>query len=204
MLSFVIDTNFFINLQRPLNLGNNKEEVVVAFHKLALPLIKKQLIVLYTTPNSFKELSAFYQDDTQTIKLLSELLTIGSYNSNKLQIQAHLFYKLIEQAGKRLYRGLRVAEEPLKELLGNDNYSKTDINTKINQLREKYRRATREGFLDSTIDLELILLCKDRDAVIVSTDRGLLEWARDFGCNELLPELFVNKLKALGQASNFD
>lgn len=196
MFSFVIDTNFFINLQRPLNLGKNKEEVVLTFHKLALPLIKKQTIILYTTPNSFKELSAFYQDDTKTIKLLSEMLTIGSYNNNQLQIHSHLFYKLIEQAGKRLYRGLRVAEEPLKELLNNE-YSKIDVNTKISQLREKYRRATREGFLDSTIDLELILLCKDRGAVLVSTDRGLLEWARDFGCDELLPELFVNKLQSL-------
>ena len=197
MLNFVIDTNFFINLQRPLNLGNNKEEVVLEFYKLTMPLIKKQSIVLYTTPNCFNELVAFYQEDKKTINMLSQLLTIGSYDSNNLQINASLFYKLTEQAGKRIYKGLRVAEEPLKELADGQVLTKEGVDKKIKELREKYRRATREGFLDSTIDLELILLCKDKEASMVSTDKGLLEWARVFGCNEVLPEVFVDKLKSL-------
>ena len=202
MHKFVLDTNLFINLQRPLNLGESKEAVVDSLLKLASPLINKRSLVLLTTPESFKELSSFFEGQKETLKQLSLMLTISSPNTNELKVGAHLFNELIAETGRRLYRGLRVAEEPLKELSkGGSVPTQETISKHINNLRDKYRRATREGFIDSTVDLSLIFLSRDQDAVLVSSDAGLLHWARNFGCQELLPEDFVQKIKSLGQAS---
>ncbi|OGK66480.1 RNA ligase partner protein [Candidatus Roizmanbacteria bacterium RIFOXYB2_FULL_41_10] len=196
--SFVLDTNFFINRQRPIDLGENIEQVVMNFANLTKPLVKAEKIVLLTTPDSFKELSSFFEDQPQTLDQLNNLLTISSYNRNQLQVSGSLFEELIAETGKRLYRGLRTAEEPLKELVGKpESLTAETLGQKVTQLRDKYRRATRENFIDSTTDLGLILLAKEKNAAIVSSDNGLLHWARNFGCSELLPEVLVKKLKSL-------
>ena len=196
--NYVLDTNFFINRQRPIDLGENITEVVTNFAALTKSLISEDKIVLLTTPDSFKELASFFEDQPQVLNQLNSLLTISSYNRNQLQVSGNLFEELIAETGKRLYRGLRTAEEPLKELANKpESLTPETLGQRVSLLRDKYRRATREGFIDSTTDLGLILLAKERDASIVSSDNGLLHWARNFGCSELLPELFVKKLKSL-------
>ena len=196
--NYVLDTNFFINRQRPIDLGENIAEVVTNFAALTKSLISEDKIVLLTTPDSFKELASFFEDQPQVLNQLNSLLTISSYNRNQLQVSGNLFEELIAETGKRLYRGLRTAEEPLKELANKpESLTPETLGQRVSLLRDKYRRATREGFIDSTTDLGLILLAKERNASIVSSDNGLLHWARNFGCSELLPELFVKKLKSL-------
>lgn len=203
MLSFILDTNFFVNLQRPLNLGANKEAVVENLYKEVWRLIKSDNIVLYTTPDSFRELASFFEDQPKHLGLLNNLLTVASPSLTNLKINASLFAELIAETGKRLYRGLRVAEEPLKELVNQpQTFDPETLTKKITSLREKYRRATREGFIDSTTDLGLIFLSREKGAALVSSDAGLIHWARNFGCQELLPEAFVNKMQALRKSRN--
>jgi len=197
MHQFVLDTNFFINLQRPLKLGDNKEQVLEQFSALALPLVKEGKLALYTTPDSFKELSSFFEDQTKELSQLSSLLTIASPNSNELKVSAYLFSELIAETGKRLYRGLRIAEELVKESQKHPPSQERE-NPLVSTLRDKYRRATREGFIDSTTDLGLIFLSYEKQAPLVTSDGGLINWARNFGCQEILPEAFVEKIKSLG------
>ena len=196
ILKYVLDTNFFINRQRPIELGENKEAVVENFVKLVLPLVKNNQIQFFTTPDLYKELTSFFKEEGRSIEKLDKIITIASYNRSNLQLNSILFEELIAETGKRLYRGLRVAEEAIKNLSGQSLNSET-IGSKVSELREKYRRATREGFIDSTIDLGLIFLAKEIGAVLVSSDNGLLVWARNFGCQEMLPELLVKKLKSI-------
>lgn len=194
METFVIDTNFFVNLQRDVCLGGSKEEVVENFVNMALPAKKQGLAQFLTTPSSFKEIESFYQDSPTIIKTLLRVLILASPNLTELQLDATLFHQLVEEIGKRLYRGLRVVEEPLKQAIKDQSPSEQVY---IKQLREKYRRATRDGFLDSTTDLELILLSREKKGVLVTSDKGLLNWARKFGCQEMLPEQFADRLKDL-------
>lgn len=191
---YILDTNFFINRQRPINLGNNKEEVVANFIKLTLPLVKNNQAVFLTTPESYKELASFFKESgDEVFAQLTKVVTISSYSQNNIQISSFLFEELIAETGKRLYRGLRVTEEIVKKF-GQQGLEPESLGAKITELRDKYRRATREGFIDSTIDLGLIFLAKEKDAILVSSDQGLLLWARRFGCQELLPEQLVQKL----------
>lgn len=193
---YVLDTNFFINRQRPIDLGENKEKVVENFVNLVLPLIKTNKAQFLTTPDSYKELTSFFKEDEKTLEKLNKVVSIASYNRSSLQISSVLFEELIAETGKRLYRGLRVAEEGLKNLT-NQTLDPETMGKRVSQLRDKYRRATREGFIDSTIDLGLIFLAKEVGAVLVSSDNGLLVWARNFGCQEMFPELLVKKLKSI-------
>ncbi len=195
MHRFVIDTNFFINLQRPLNWGETKEEVVANFAAAAEKLVPRGSVEFFTTPSSLQELEGFFEEAGEHVKLLRASVSVSSANMTTLQFDATLFHQLVEETAKRLYRGLRAAEEPFKEvILRPPSPTQENQQLLIGQLRNKYRRATREGFLDSTIDLELILLARERDAHLVTSDQGVIEWGRRFGCREMQPEDFVKQI----------
>ena len=67
----------------------------------------------------------------------------------------------------------------------------------IKSFRERYRQATRFGFLDSTTDLDLIVLTKELDGFLVSTDEGVVSWGRVFGVKEISPSALKGRLDAL-------
>ncbi len=191
MIKFVIDTNFFVNLQRDLGLGENKEAVIESFISYASPLVSKEVAQFLTTPDALHELESFFDGTPQTLLPLRSVLTISSPNLTGLSFDATLFERLVAEIGTRLYKGLRAAEEYAK------NPPLNDGENPLRTLRDKYRRTTREGFLDSTTDFGLIMLSRERDASLVSSDAGLRTWARLFGCTEMLPEEFVKRLISL-------
>lgn len=200
MHSYVIDTNFFVNLQRSLNLGENKEEVVKTFSQRFSPLLTSQKVEFLCTPSSFEELKSFFTESPESLGTLQTMLTLTSPNISDLSLNGSLFYSLIEEIGKRLYRGLRATEEIVKNVIENPPEKSRETNERyIKDLRDRYRRGTREGFLDSTIDFELILLARERNATLVSSDQGLVKWARLFGCKETLPEQFIAHLTELAK-----
>lgn len=199
MINYVLDTNFFVNLQRSLDLGKTKEEVLEKFVSLVEKSVKAGSVEFLTTPDTLKEISSFFDKDTFFVDRLMGVITIASPSYSELHLDATLFYDLVQEIGIRLYRGLRAAEQPVKDALQQQGeVSRGAEQTIIGSLRERYRRATREGFLDSTTDLGLILLAKERNATLVTSDNGLLAWARKFGCKEITPEMFSQKIKALG------
>ena len=74
----------------------------------------------------------------------------------------------------RINKGLRIAEK----------YSRLNNNEEsIKNLRREYRVALREGVIDSKEDFDLILLAKELDAYLATSDQGLVTWARKLGIN---------------------
>lgn len=198
MHTYILDTNFFINLQRPLGLGASKEDVVESVVKKTEALVRDGLLQLLTTPASFDELVGFFQDQDEIKKKLLRVVSIQSPDTSHLTINADLFVVLVEEIGKRLYRGLRVTEETVRTVISDSQKTPRELSEiHIKTLREKYRKATREGFLDSTVDLGLILLAKQTNGTLVSSDNGLLMWAQRFGCKQLFPEFFSTKIDSL-------
>ncbi|MCR4330163.1 MAG: RNA ligase partner protein [Candidatus Roizmanbacteria bacterium] len=198
MDSFILDTNFFINLQRPLGLGSSKEEVVDSLIKKTEVAVKKHELELLTTPASFEELVGFFEDQEDVRKKLLRVITIQSPDTSTLSLQAGLFVDLVEEIGKRLYKGLRITEETIRTVIQDSEKDTRSLSeTYVKLLRERYRKATREGFLDSTVDLGLIFLARQKNGTLVSSDNGLLLWAQRFGCKQLFPEHFAIKLSAL-------
>jgi RNA ligase partner protein len=204
MKKYVLDTNLFINLQRPLEIGNTKGEVLTNIKQMVDKLTTRGLVEVYMTPAAFEELTGFFKDNNVVVNDWRNSITLTSTNITDLSFSAVLFKTLVEEMGRRLYRGLRVTEGSLNKVLesGCDKSdAKTNKEKYIKELRDRYRRATREGFIDSTIDFELIMLAREKDAVLVTSDQGLIVWGRLFGTKEMLPEVFINQLKELLQTS---
>jgi predicted DNA-binding protein (UPF0278 family) len=71
-----------------------------------------------------------------------------------------------------------------KEVLPHKEYQIT-IGKVIKTFRDRYRNATRTGFLDSKADFELIMLAKETDGYLISTDVGVIKWGRIMGVKEM-------------------
>lgn len=86
-----------------------------------------------------------------------------------------LLYELIEDVRHRIDKGLRVAEQAVRNVIA-DKEPET-----ITNLRKKYRSALREGIIDSKEDVDLILLAKEMDGILVTADTGIMTWAGKMG-----------------------
>jgi len=204
MEKFVIDTNFFINLEIKSGFGNSPKEVVSGFTNLAKKLKKEGRAEFFMPPRIVEEFLGFFEEDT-LIKDFLGIITLKSPNIFQLQFSAEVFYQLIDEVRQRAYRGLRIAEEAVvdgaKKIIGRGELNKIEFEKKIGNtvknLRERYRNATRVNFLDSLADLDLIMLAKEMDGFLVSSDEGVIRWGRIFGIKEMLPGLFRQRLLSL-------
>lgn len=202
---YVLDTNLFFNMEPGLGLGKKTEEVVMATTLGIKKLKEKAMAEFYMPPAIVDELLSFFENQEQSfIKEFLAQLTVKSPEVSKVDFSAAVFYKLVADIRERSYKGLTISEEELKRaaqsFVGQPKLDKKDFEIKIGEyvknLRERYRNATRAGFLDSVADLDLIVLAKELDAYLVSTDEGVVRWGRSFGVKELEASLLGKKLQA--------
>lgn len=200
MKRYVLDTNIFFNMSADIGLGKKTEEVV----KNLTQLIKKnQDKEFYISPSIKDEFLSFFKDKNQDfIKNFLSSVIIKSPDYNKISFSANVFYLLINESRQRVYRGLNIAEEEIiragKLMMGQKELNKKEFQIKIGEIiksfREKYRKITRFGFIDSVADLDLIVLAKELDGFLVSTDEGVIYWGRVFGVKEVPATVFVKQL----------
>lgn len=170
----VIDTNIFINPDIRNHFGNSPDEAFKNFLKL---VSKKDNIDIYMPPSIFEELMNFVDKNKIETKLLI-LIQQKPPKKYELKVPAFLLYELIEDIRNRVNKGLRLAEKAVRN--SPENKDSDDI---IANLRKNYRSALREGIIDSKEDTDLILLAKELDAKLISTDLGVLTWAKKLGIN---------------------
>ena len=204
MEKFVIDTNFFINLEIKSGFGKTAEEVLVSFTKMGDMLKKKKRAEFFMPPRVVDELAGFFEKK-ELIRAFLSIVSVKSPHISDIDFPAHVFYQLVEEMRARSYRGLRIAEEGVvlagKKTTGREFAKKQEFEQAIGEvtkgLRERYRQATRFNFLDSVADLDLIVLSRELDAFLVSSDEGVLRWGRIFGEKELSLTFFKDRLAAL-------
>ncbi len=206
MDKYILDTNLFFNMEEGIELGTRTEEVTKNISLLAKVLKKEKSGEILMPPKAVDEYLGFFEDKTQPfIKDLMASITIKSPESHKVNIPNSAFYLLVDDIRQRSLRGLNIAEEEIsnagKLLMGKSNLSTKDFQIKIGDVvkkfRERYRNATRTGFLDSLADLDCITLAKEQDGTLISTDEGLLKWARIFGVKEMPAAAWKRKMKEL-------
>jgi hypothetical protein len=71
----------------------------------------------------------------------------------------------------------------------------TEVDKVISDLREEYRGTLRQGVLDSREDFDLLILARELDAGVVTEDRGIINWADDFGLRYLRGREFPSLLE---------
>lgn len=207
MENFILDTNIFFNMEAGLNLGEKAIEVVKNLSEKAKKLKSKNKASFYMTPNIVSEFLSFFENDENN-KIIEEFLSliiIESPQMDKVDFSALIFEKIIDEVRKRSYRGLNIAEEEIrnaaKYFLGKKISTEKDFQIQIGEFirkfRERYRKATREGFLDSVADFEIIILAKQKNGFLVSTDEGVINWGRIMGVKEMPPLVFSKHLEFL-------
>lgn len=206
MEKFILDTNLFFNTESDFDFGKNTNEIMTNFIYYAEKLSKKA--EFYMPPLIVREFLSFFKDKSQQIiKRTLSYIKIKNPEKNKVNFSAMVFYSLINDVRKRSYQGLNLGEELIKKTGEIFLKKEIKINTKrdfeeiigplIKGFRERYRKITRFGFLDSVADLDLIVLTKEIDGFLVSSDEGVINWAREFGVREIEPLAFRPRLELL-------
>lgn len=206
MQSFILDTNLFFNIGAGLNMGKTTEEITIKLTETIKKLKKKKAANFYMPPRIVDEFLSFFENKEQEfIKNFLSVVDIKSPNPASNNFSSQVFYRLIEDIRNRSYRGLNIAEEEITKAgemaSGKTFESKKDfqitIGKFIKNFRDRYRNATRTGFLDSVADLDLIVLSKETDGFLVTSDEGVLSWGRTFGVKEMPASVFQKRLEDL-------
>ena len=184
--------------------GSTSKEVISSFVPLAKKLMQEDKASFYIAPRIYEELVSFFEGQTFFEELLSVLI-IKSPTITDIQFNAAVFYQLIDEIRERSYRGLRIAEEAIDQaakktltLSEPDRKSyQQSLQEPIKHLRDRYRQATRFNFLDSLADLDLIVLSKELNGILVSSDEGVIRWGRIFGIKEIPAQKFRDVLLSL-------
>jgi len=206
MENFVLDTNLFFNIGAGLEMGKTTEAVVIKLTEIIKKFKKTKKASFYMPARIVDEFLSFFENKNQEfIKNFLSVINIKSPNPSAIDFSAQVFYHLIEDIRNRSYRGLNIAEEEIiktgETMSGKKTESKKDfqiaIGKFIKNFRDRYRNATRTGFLDSVADLDLIVLSKEIDGFLVTSDEGVLSWGRTFGIKEMPSSVFQKRLEDL-------
>lgn len=176
----VLDTSVFVNPEVRAGLGRTPTEALENFLELAR---RAEGLEFYMPPSVFGELMNFVKAEDLPGGLLV-YLNQKPPSLYEITTPAVLFYELIEDIRERVNKGLRIAEKSVRST------AQKPVEEIIQDLRRKYREALREGILDSREDVDLILLAKELDALLVTADQGAVKWAEKLGVRWLLPGRF--------------
>lgn len=183
----VLDTSLFVNPDVRDGFGSTPTEALEGF--LSLAAQAAPALEFYMPPSVYEELLNFVDQDALTGDLLVHLRQKPPAKYD-LSVPAVFLYMLVEEIRERVNKGLRIAEKAVRS---SGTGETADV---IQDLRRKYRDALREGIIDSKEDVDLILLAKELDALLVTADKGAVKWAERLGVRWLFPEKFKEFLES--------
>ena len=206
---FVLDTSVFLTDE----IRREDEDLASALTRL-LDLVaeaKLQLnISCYIPPSVYEELTGMLDDrdvPPETRSKLNTWLIKKNPDRYGVMIPAELVYEYIDEMADRVNRGLRVSEKAVRKAEeSRDETAEEDgitaVDRVVSELREEYRSTLRRGVLDSREDFDLLILARELDAGVVTEDRGIINWAEDFGLRYLKGRDFPTLLEEYLQASD--
>lgn len=175
----IIDTSIFVN-PAAFRFWDRKPDT--ALHTF---ILKAQLadIALYTPPSIWNEIGYFIELNRIPNKITSYIKK-KSPKKYELPVPGLFLYELVEEMRERINKGLRIAEKYSKKSAENT----ADPGELKKSLRNEYRTAMREGILDSTQDVDILLLAREMQIPIATADEGLKDWAARLGLECLILE----------------
>ncbi|WP_135825311.1 RNA ligase partner protein [Halorussus ruber] len=200
---FVLDTSLFFTEEIRRD-DEDLQEAVLRLLDLIAEAKLRLNISCYAPPSIYDELTSMLEDRGVSEEVFSKLNTwvIKKHPSRfEVSIPAEIVFEFIDEMSDRVDRGLRVSEEAVREaqeLEGkplDDQEYMTDVDQLISDLRGKYRRALRQGVLDSHEDFDLLILARELDAGVVTEDMGIINWSEDFGLRYLRGRDFPSLLE---------
>ncbi|WP_226479495.1 RNA ligase partner protein [Natrinema amylolyticum] len=214
---FVLDTSLFITEEIRQD-DESLEDAVVRLLDLVATARLELNISCYVPPSIHDELATMLRErdvDEAVFSRLDTWVVRKSPDRYGVTIPANIVYNFIDEMSDRVDRGLRVSEKAIREVEqldpealasgsnddGKEEYM-TDADRILSDMRDKYRRALRQGVLDSREDFDLLILARELDAGVVTEDRGIISWADEFGLRYVrggqFPTLLEEYLRAAG------
>lgn len=213
---FVLDTSLFIT-EAIREDGESVQEAVFRLLDLVATARLELNISCHMPPSIHDELGTMLRDrdiDDAVLSRLDTWVVRKSPDRYGVTIPADIVYEFIDEMSDRVDRGLRVSEKAIREVEQLDpeklttdsnnerNEYMTDADRILSNMRDKYRRALRQGILDSREDFDLLVLARELDAGVVTEDRGIISWADEFGLRYVrggqFPTLLEEYLRATG------
>jgi RNA ligase partner protein len=208
---FVLDTSLFLTdaIRRE---DESLEDALVRLLDLVATARLELNISCYVPPSIHDELTTILRDrdvDEAVFERLDTWVVRKSPDRYGVSIPAHVVSGFIQEMSDRVDRGLRVSEQALREveqldpadLESEDGYV-SEADEILSDMRDQYRRALRQGVLDSREDFDLLVLARELDAGVVTEDRGVVSWADEFGLRYVrggqFPTLLEEYLRATG------
>ena len=175
----VIDASVLTNPATASAFGANTTEAARVFTSMARQVA--EAMVFYMPPSVLHELHTFVAagdlpDDFELV------VRVRGPRRHDARVSGALLHELIDDVRQRIDRGLRVAEEAVRDA------ANRSPDAGIRRLRDRYRTAMRTGLIDSPADVDVLLLAIELDAAVASADHGLVSWASKLGLRILHPD----------------
>ncbi len=156
-------------------------------------------------PTVYTELVSFlkrHKCDEEVFVKLDTWLVKKTPNRYEVKIPAMIFYEYVSTMRQKINKGRKIAEEFIWESSAiavkyaeNREELEKEIGSLISKFRDKYRNALRQGILDSAPDLDVLLLAKELEAGVVSSDQGIRKWSERLGLRFVEASKFPRMLK---------
>lgn len=209
---FVVDTSGITDPRLRDALGARSLEEVVARLADLMGMARIRLgMSFYMPPSMFKELKRFLLGNKvspEVVNKLSAVVVVKAPDKVKTHIPAIVMSKYVEEITKRLFKGLRVAEESVRrtvrEISKYEKESNKDeiVGKIIHDLRQKYREATRKGIVDTVVDFDAVMLAVELKAIVVTNDEGIRRLCEELGIIVVDPLTFLEMLKRYQELAN--
>ncbi len=209
---FVVDTSGITDPRLRDALGARSLEEVVARLADLMGMARIRLgMSFYMPPSMFEELKRFLLGNKvspEVVNKLSAVVVVKAPDKVKTHIPAIVMSKYVEEITKRLFKGLRVAEESVRrtvrEISKYEKESNKDeiVGRIIHDLRQRYREATRKGIVDTVVDFDAVMLAVELKAIVVTNDEGIRRLCEELGIIVVDPLTFLEMLKRYQELAN--
>jgi RNA ligase partner protein len=172
----VVDTSIFINPDSLKAFGEDPQQALCSFIEKA----QKHKILIYMPPSIMDELLKFL-DTRHLSKETLSYIRKKPPKKYEIFIPSLFLYEFVEETRLRVNKGLRIAEKYTRLGLS----GKKGEDELIRKMRDEFRVALREGIIDSRQDIDLLILAKELEIPILTSDQGLIKWADKLGIEAL-------------------
>ena len=200
---YVLDTSAFLTnyIRDNESMGSAVKGLLEKFETAK----REQNIEFYMAPSTFAELREILNSndvEDETLEMLEAWVMKKSPSRYEISVPGEVVADFIEDMRDRVNKGLRDAEKAIREVEETEEPEKehyTSEDVVISDLRDKYKETMRKGILDSREDLDMLLLSREIDGTLVTEDKGVINWAQDFGVSYVkgrnLPEVLDQYLE---------
>lgn len=210
-MKFVLDTTAITDseLREREHFESICESANEILNLIAVASVKLNVECYIPYPSVYNELIGFLKRNNCSEEILIKLdtwLIKKTPNRYEIKIPAIILYEYVISVRQKMNKSRRLAEDFIWEssaVTMSSNDVKAEIGNLISKFRDRYRTTVRQGIIDSPSDLDVLLLAKELNAGVVSSDVGIKSWSERFGLRFIEAAKFPKILREMIRRSEY-